>query len=101
MMSFEEHLYFWTKLGTGRQSELSRQLGVTRQYINNATTTNITLSEYQKRRFTRAMSRVESREALCVRKVEGNILKCSKNYHNEYARQRLEHWINVYRGFDK
>ena len=97
--NFEEKLYFWIKLGTCRQAELARQLGVTRQYVNNALNTNITLSKDQEERFVRAMSRVEKRESSCKSKVESNILKCSKNYHSEYARERLEHWISVYRGF--
>lgn len=95
-MIFEEELYFWSKLGSCRQAELARQLGVTRQYINNAITTDITLSQEQQDRFKRAMNRVELREAKFKRSVESNILKCAKNIHSEVAKAKLEYWVNVY-----
>lgn len=97
LSNFEEDLYFWFKLGSCRQSELARQLGVTRQYVNNAVSTDITLSDEQKERFYRAMSRVETREAKCKSKVEKNILKCAKNSYSLIAREKMKKWIDIYK----
>lgn len=104
-MTFQDELDYWCQMGVARQSNLARQLGVARAYINNIVCKNVSLSNDQKERIKRAMKRLESKESRIKGSVKNNLLKCAAmtgHYDKSVAslaKEKVVFWSEIYGGF--
>lgn len=101
-MIFQDELSVWCEMGVGRQTALAKQLGCSRQYINNITCDSVPIAQDQEERLRRAMNRVEIRESKLLRCAKNNVLKCAKMVNNsdkfvsEWAKKSLMKWSVIY-----